>query len=551
MTRILGDRRRRRRFLGAAALGGGALLTLSALLGPNAQATPISNNGTVQDTDWVSASVGGIGTVGGTISLSGVSGPVTQARLYWHGIDTPASGGNGTYDAANVTINGVPVMGTSLGDATTNCWGAGSGRAYVADVTPLVTGNGTYNLANVAGPGEDANGATLVVFFDDGDDTNNRDVVLFGGNDSNWPEGFPGEDEGWHGTLAGIDYSGGSASLVLHVADGQDFGDDGVTVGGGAGTLVFPDSNALFDGNSVPNAGHSREGTALWDQHAFDVTGVLAPGANTMTIDSGVTHDCLALVLAAVDLPAGAAPPDEVCDGADNDGDGVVDETFPDTDSDGQANCVDTDDDGDTYSDTEETDAGSDPLDPNSTPERCDGADNDLDGSTDEGSPDSDNDGIADCVDNDRDNDGVPDADDNCPDTPNTDQADADADGIGDACDPVDDSAPCKVTGGGAIAGKRTFGFNASDDPLNPATGNLVYQDRVGDLRLKSVVIDSVRCTETTARFTGQGTVRNTVVDFTVEVADNGEPGTNDTFSISWTGYSASGNLESGNIQIH
>ncbi len=41
---------------------------------------------------------------------------------------------------------------------------------------------------------------------------------------------------------------------------------------------------------------------------------------------------------------------------------------------------------------------------------------------------------------NDPDDDGRPDWDDNCPDTPNPDQADADSDGIGDACDECTDS---------------------------------------------------------------------------------------------------------------
>jgi hypothetical protein len=40
----------------------------------------------------------------------------------------------------------------------------------------------------------------------------------------------------------------------------------------------------------------------------------------------------------------------------------------------------------------------------------------------------------------DADADGIPDDEDNCPDTPNGDQADADGDDIGDACDPDDDN---------------------------------------------------------------------------------------------------------------
>jgi hypothetical protein len=81
--------------------------------------------------------------------------------------------------------------------------------------------------------------------------------------------------------------------------------------------------------------------------------------------------------------------------------------TVTDSDGDGLANVCDSDDDGDGYSDADEIAAGSDPLNANSTPEVCDGADNDLDGQTDEGFPDTDSDGIADCVDIDDDDDGL------------------------------------------------------------------------------------------------------------------------------------------------
>ena len=59
----------------------------------------------------------------------------------------------------------------------------------------------------------------------------------------------------------------------------------------------------------------------------------------------------------------------------------------------------------------------------------CDGLDNNGDGRIDEGFPDTDGDGIADCVDSDGDNDGVDDGADNCPQVANPVQTDSNNNG--------------------------------------------------------------------------------------------------------------------------
>ena len=135
-----------------------------------------------------------------------------------------------------------------------------------------------------------------------------------------------------------------------------------------------------------------------------------------------------------------ATPTAEVCDDADNDCDGEVDEGFADTDTDGdgEKDCLDPDDDGD--GDPDATDcAPTDAAVSSLAEEVCDGIDNNCVDGIDEGFPDADADGEADCLDLDADGDEIVDTFDNCPTTANADQKDGDGDGKGDACDLDDD----------------------------------------------------------------------------------------------------------------
>jgi Bacterial Ig-like domain (group 1) len=110
------------------------------------------------------------------------------------------------------------------------------------------------------------------------------------------------------------------------------------------------------------------------------------------------------------------------------------------------------------------------------------------------------------------------------------------------------------VTGGGQImpgGNKVTFGFNAKSD------GGLRGECNVVDLATRR----HIKCTDATALVVvgneawiyGNARDEGTPTTYVIHVVDNDEPGRgHDTFSISTTsGYSASGTLTSGNIQVH
>ncbi len=128
----------------------------------------------------------------------------------------------------------------------------------------------------------------------------------------------------------------------------------------------------------------------------------------------------------------------EECDGLDNDGDGETDEDQADSDGDGTCDSMDTeecdglDNDGDGDVDEDQVDTDGDGTCDGVDPEECDGLDNDGDGQIDEGQIDTDEDGTCDALDSEscdgRDNDGD--------DLIDEDQSDADGDGTCDDIDP-------------------------------------------------------------------------------------------------------------------
>ncbi len=115
------------------------------------------------------------------------------------------------------------------------------------------------------------------------------------------------------------------------------------------------------------------------------------------------------------------------------------------------------------------------------------------------------------------------------------------------------------VTGGGWIrAGnsRANFGFNAGRKGSGTLSANFNYIDHGIGMHVKATSITSygVGSTSTSRRFSGGAEIDGALgFTYTVEVADNGEPGrATDTLSISLSnGYTAGGTLQGGNIQLH
>jgi hypothetical protein len=168
----------------------------------------------------------------------------------------------------------------------------------------LVGSSGTFSLANFIKTDEssnviaDINGVALVVFYNDGNAANWRNVVLWNGNDSTIAQGA--DPAGWD-EMRGEPLPE-DASLDFIVGDGQSFDDGSIVVNG---TEVVP-AGGIFQGDSTP-AGSGNANGDLWDVKPYTLpSGILSSGSNTLHLTSAASSDCLSLVAVAANTPASA-----------------------------------------------------------------------------------------------------------------------------------------------------------------------------------------------------------------------------------------------------
>ena len=83
--------------------------------------------------------------------------------------------------------------------------------------------------------------------------------------------------------------------------------------------------------------------------------------------------------------------------------------------------------------------------------------------------------------------------------------------------------------------------------------GHFQYIDHGNGPRVKGTGVTAYSVKgPTTRHIEGAADINGSPGTYMADVADNGEPGRNDTFSLTLsTGYTASGTLSGGNIQLH
>lgn len=352
----------------------------------------------------------------GTLVLSTLpaGASVVTAYLYW------VVYGSVGDDTLNFGVSATPLVGTLIGTSAHTCWdkfdSTELNRVYRADVTARVTGNATYSISGLpsATLTADAQGASLVVIYDDPADTSLNTVVV---ND--------GAITGDGGSTAGV-FSGFVTTSITTASTFR--------LGAGDGQGALSDGTFRFEGAflSPPMGGHFPGLLGFyWDDRLYDVTSLVEPAQSELSWTRTGGADCLIFAYSA--LWFSSIVVDDDSDGIENAVDNCIavvnpDQADSDADRMGDAcdNCVlegnflQLDRDVDGVGDT---------------------CDNCLDlTNSDQANSDTDRRGNV-C--------------DNCPTVANMSQIDSDGDGIGDACEglPLDAG---QVDGGTLIdAGHR------------------------------------------------------------------------------------------------
>jgi hypothetical protein len=120
----------------------------------------------------------------------------------------------------------------------------------------------------------------------------------------------------------------------------------------------------------------------------------------------------------------------------------------------------------------------------------------------------------------------------------------------------VNDITATSVSGSGTIngpSGQASFSINASKNKKNKWKTTFSYSDPAVPLRFTAKTLSGFTVGRYHVHCAGSAKLAKKMNGaFTVDLTDNGSPGTLDTFSMTLsTGYSASGNLTSGDIVIH
>jgi len=233
----------------------------------------------------------------------------------------------------NAIITNYQVNGQCIGISGVDSWSFAPfdfqfSQAYRADVTSLVTGSGSYVLSYATpfgyndgglGNGAGMEGASLVVIYNDPNNTNKNDIIIENGCDENSANSY--DALGWSATITNIIYNTGDAiDLEFHVGDGQlEYLETALYLNG---QLLAPSNpvvslttgqliGQVFWGACPYDPTSSFRYTfftgSLWDINNYNIVPFLNPGVNNVTITTGYEDDDLTLVALVAKLKPGRA----------------------------------------------------------------------------------------------------------------------------------------------------------------------------------------------------------------------------------------------------